>query len=187
MNEHRLKKYVDSFYLCGFMATGKSSIGSILSKKLELPFQDLDRYLERKEGRSISDIFKDEGEPYFREKEREFLMDLSTSFKGILALGGGSLQNQNIVDHLKLHGLLIFIETPIDVIVKRVLRNKKRPIVLDKQGKIKSREVLLNELNMLYSNREKFYKQAQIQVKSDGFGTEEQLVDIIIDKIKKHV
>ncbi len=187
MNEHRLKKYVDIFYLCGFMATGKSSIGSLLSKKLELPFQDLDRYLERKEGKSIPDIFKNEGESYFREKEREYLMDLSSSFKGILALGGGSLQNQNIVDHLKLHGLLIFIDTPMDVIVNRVRRNKKRPIVLDKQGKIKSREELLNELNMLYSNREKYYKQAQIQVISDGFAIEEQLVDIIIDKIKKHV
>ncbi len=187
MNEYRLKKYIDSFYLCGFMATGKSSIGSLLSQKLELPFQDLDRYLERKEDRTIADIFKKEGEPFFRQKEREYLMELSSSFKGILALGGGSLQNQQIVDHLKLHGLLIYIDTPMEVILQRVLRNKKRPIVLDKQGKIKSKEVLLNELNMLYSQREKFYKQAQIQVNSEGFGTQEELVDIIIDKIKKHV
>lgn len=187
MSDFRLKRFDESFYLCGFMGAGKSAIGSLLAKKLELPFHDLDKYLVLKEGKTIPEIFKEEGEEYFREKEWEYLIDLTRSFKGVVALGGGALQNQHIVDHLKINGLLIYLDTPLEVILDRVLKNPKRPIVRNTAGEIKSRETLKIELETLYSSRIEFYKQAEVKLITSGKEKKELVVNRLIDKIKKHV
>jgi shikimate kinase len=187
MSDYRLKKFKDSFYICGFMGTGKSAIGSLLAKELQLPFHDLDNYLELKEGRNIPEIFKEEGEQYFRNKEWDYLLDLTRSFKGIVALGGGALQNQHIVDHLKVHGLLIFIDTPMEIILDRIINNPKRPIVRNELGKIKSRDILKKELETLYSARIELYKQAEVKLSTSGKEEKELVVNRLIEKIKKHV
>jgi shikimate kinase len=187
MSDYRLKGFDGSFYISGFMGAGKSVIGSLFAQKLELPFHDLDKYLVQKERKNIQDIFKEDGEQYFREKEWEYLLDLTRSFKGVIALGGGALQNQNIVDHLKVNGLLIYIDTPMEVILDRILRNPKRPIVRNELGEIKSRETLKIELETLYSSRIEFYKQAEVELITSGNEKKEIVVNRLIDKIKKHV
>lgn len=187
MNDYRLKKFQGSFYLTGFMGAGKSAIGSRLAKNLELPFHDLDKYLVKKEGKTIPKIFKEYGEDYFREKEWEYLLELTKAFKGVVALGGGALQNQRIVDHLKLHGLIVFLDTPMEVILDRVIRNPKRPIVRNSEGEIKSRETLKNELETLYSNRVEFYNQAQVKITTTGKEDKSKVVNRLIEKIKQHV
>jgi len=187
MNEHRLKKFKGSFFICGFMGVGKSAIGSLLAQKMELPFHDLDKYLVHKEGKNIPEIFNENGEKYFREKEWHYLLKLSRDFKGIVSLGGGSLQNQHIVDHLKVNGLLIFLDTPMEIILDRVLGNPNRPIVRNIDGKIKDRASLKKELETLYSSRIEFYKQAEIKVLTSGTEEKEVVVDRLFDKIIKHV
>ncbi len=187
MNEYRLKNYPDSFFITGFMGTGKSTIGRRLADRLERPFADLDKVIEEKEGRSIKEIFESEGESYFREKEWEYLSEQTKSFKGVLALGGGALHNQHVVDHLKVHGLLIFIETPLEVIVDRVLRNKRRPIVLDAEGKIKSREMLLTELKALYSARINMYQQAQVVIQSNGHENKDMFTAKLLERLSRYV
>lgn len=187
MNNYRLARFKDSIFMCGFMGTGKSKIGYELSKSLDFPFIDLDHYIEEQEESTISEIFKKRGESYFREKEWEYLLQLTRSFKGVIALGGGALHNQRVVDHLKLHGLLVFIETPMDTILQRVMRNKKRPIVLDGSGKLKSEETLFRELKTLYSSREALYEQAQIKFESDESLDIENQIQKLIEKIKRHV
>ena len=67
MNLYRLKKFAESFFIVGFMATGKSSIGKILAKELDRPFLDLDEYIAQKEGCSIKEIFNSRGEEIRRE------------------------------------------------------------------------------------------------------------------------
>lgn len=187
MNEYRLKKFDGSIYLSGFMATGKSVIGRKIAKKLDRPFVDLDSIITQKEGHSIKEIFQLQGEAYFREKEWEYLLELTRKFKGVVALGGGALQNQRIVDHLKVHGILVFIKTPLEVIIERVMHNTKRPIVLDKEGKIKSRETLFTELKALYSSRLEYYEQAQVILESDGYETKEGQAQKLIDKLTRYV
>ncbi len=187
MNLYRLKKFQDSFFLVGFMATGKSSIGKALANELERPFLDLDSYIVEKEGVSISEIFRTKGEGYFREREWKYLLEITQNFKGVVALGGGALHNQQVVDHLKLFGLLIFLKTPIDVIVKRVQRNKKRPIVLNDQGEIKSKETLFNELESLYLSRIDLYNQAQIILESTGFESKNEQAARLIEKLQRYV
>ncbi|MEQ8577103.1 MAG: shikimate kinase [Balneola sp.] len=187
MSEYRLKQFKDSFYITGFMGTGKSAIGSLLAQELELPFHDLDKYLVKKEEMSIPDIFKEYGEEYFRTKEWEYLQELTRSFKGVVALGGGALQNQHVVDHLKVHGLLIHLETPLEVILDRVLRNPKRPIVRNEKGEIKNKETLKNELETLYSTRKEFYNQAQVRLTTTGLEEKEAVLKRLINKIKNYV
>ena len=187
MSDYRLKKFPDSFFLTGFMATGKSTVGKKLATKLDRPFVDLDHLIVKAEGRTIKEIFDKEGEAYFRTREWEQLLDVTRNFKGVVGLGGGALHNQQVVDHLKLFGLLIFIKTPMEVIIERVLRNTKRPIVLDKNGKLKSYETLFTELNALYSKRIDYYSQAQIILESTGNETKDEQVARLIEKIKHYV
>lgn len=187
MNDYRLKKYDGSIYLCGFMATGKSTIGKLVAKELGLPFKDLDQLISTKENLSIKKMFEEYGEPYFREKEWEYLLELTKSFKGVVSLGGGALHNQQVVDHLKVHGILVLIKTPMDVIVERVLRNTKRPIVLNSNGEIKSKETLFKDLKTLYSSREELYEQAQIKLESTGFESKKEQAKLLIEKVKRYV
>ncbi|GAB5408665.1 MAG: shikimate kinase [Balneolaceae bacterium] len=187
MNEYRLKKFEGSIYICGFMATGKSTIGKMVAKDLEKSFLDLDEVISDKEDSSIKALFEQFGESYFREKEWESLLEITRSFRGVVALGGGALHNQQVVDHLKLYGLLVYIKTPLDIIVGRILRNTKRPIALNADGKIKSKETLFTELKALYLSREALYEQAQIKIESTGFETKERQTQLLIEKLKRYV
>jgi shikimate kinase len=187
MNEYRLKKYQQSFYLVGFMASGKSTIGRLLAKTIERPFLDLDAYIVEKEGKSIKQMFDDHGESYFRELEWKALLEVTQNFKGVVSLGGGALHNQQVVDHLKIYGLMIFLKTDLGVTVDRVMRNKKRPIVLNDQGELKSRETLYNELESLYLKRIDLYQQSQIIIESTGNETKDYQVERVVEKLLRYV
>ena len=104
---NKAKKYQESIYLVGFMASGKSAIGKILAQILEKPYLDLDDYIVEKEERSIPQIFNDKGEAYFRTQEWKYILEITQNFKGIVSLGGGALHNQKVVDHIKLYGLMV--------------------------------------------------------------------------------
>ena len=187
MNDYRLNRFKGSIFLTGFMASGKSSIGKLLAESIDRSFIDLDEVIEEREQKSIKEIFHTHGEEYFRKKEKEYLLNVSKNFTGVVALGGGALQNQRVIDHLKLYGLLVFIKTPLEVIIERITKNTKRPMTLDEHGKIKSKETLFTELKSLYLRRKGFYSQAQITVESDGYRPKEEITQILIEKLKKHV
>ena len=177
----------DIIFLCGFMGSGKSTIGRGLADSLEWPFLDLDDKIEEIAGQEIPEIFEREGEAGFRTIERRALLEVARKFKGVVALGGGSLQSQHMVDHLKLKGLLIFLETPISVILGRVSGDENRPLLLDKRGNPKNKKVLEQDLQALYDERLPFYKQAVINVANDGSKSPEQIVEILLKKIRNHV
>ncbi len=187
MNLYRLKRFKESIFLVGFMATGKSSIGKKLADALERPFTDLDEYIVDKEGMSISMMFKEYGEAYFREKEWDSLLEITQNVNGVISLGGGALHNQQVVDHLKLYGLIVFIKTPLNVIVDRVSRNKKRPIVLNEEGEIKSQDILFSELESLYLKRVDLYNQAQVILESTGKETKDEQATRLIEKLQRYV
>ncbi|MEX0722669.1 MAG: shikimate kinase [Gracilimonas sp.] len=187
MIRKKIENKEERVFICGFMASGKSTLGKALAKKLDREFIDLDKIIEKREGMYIKQIFNKIGEAYFREKEWEYLLDLTRNFKGVVALGGGALQNQRVVDHLKIHGLLIFLDTPMEEVVERVFASEERPILFDEAGKIKSKESLFKELKTLYSGREEFYKQAQITIKTPLFTTVQEMAEAAKDKITRHV
>lgn len=184
MKRSKFKKMPDRIFICGFMATGKSTVGSVLAKKLQLPFQDLDRFLERREGRSIRQIFESEGEEYFREKEKKYLRLLTESFRGVVALGGGALQTRETAETVMKKGVLIFLETPMQVIFERIRANTNRPMALDEHGRLKPDDTLLAGLTRLYAERKERYEMAQIHIKSSGKESIDELVNEIIEKLR---
>lgn len=177
----------DRIFICGFMGAGKSVIGQKLANQLELSFLDLDDAIEEKSRRTIKEIFKKSGEAEFRLIERHTLLEAAREFKGVVALGGGSLQNQHMVDHIKLNGLLVFIETPVSVILDRLSKDEDRPLLLDKDGNRKDRDTQQEELEALYAERLPLYEQAVIRVVNDGSQSPGQLVKVLLKKIRNHV
>ncbi len=174
MNSLKLKEPV---FLCGMMGSGKTSVGKILAKKCDVQFQDLDSLIEKAENMKISEIFETEGEPYFREVEQKLLIQKSQQIEGILSLGGGSLQNQMIVDHLKVLGWLIYLKEPEHRLVERLENSKKRPM-------LKNTDVN-NKISSLLKERSKFYEQAHITIQRDGKNKEET-ADEILKKLKMY-
>lgn len=184
---NRFNSIERNIYVTGFMASGKSTLARSLANELDLPYKDLDKEIEMRERQTIQKIFDHKGEAYFRNKEHSTLIDLTETFKGIVSLGGGALQDQHLVDLLKTKGILISVQAPFEKIVKRVQSSTERPILYDKEGKIKSEATLKTELKTLYSNRLRFYEQAQITLDTSEFESQQDLIKAAIDKIKRHV
>lgn len=153
--------------LCGMMGTGKSTIGKLLARKLQLPFYDLDSMIEEKAGKVIAEIFEHSGEETFRRIERELLTQFVQTCDGVLALGGGSLQNQHVTDHVKLYGWLVFIDTPANEITKRVLGKSKRPMIDSGNP-----EKISDKIELLLQKRIPLYSQAHITIQAGGKSTE---------------
>lgn len=164
-------------FLSGMMGAGKSTIGKRLAHRIGLPFFDLDQLIIDREQRSISEIFSSEGEDYFRELEASILVETSKTTKGILALGGGSLQNQHLVDHIKLYGWLIFLDVPVQILHKRLKNSTHRPLV--KQA---GKEGLQEKLDQMLQERLPFYKQAHITIKTQN-RSKRDITDEIIKKV----
>lgn len=151
--------------LIGMPACGKSTIGYWLSKKINYPFVDVDRYLEEKENRIISDIFSNEGEEYFRELETKYLKELSEKEGIIISTGGGAVKNKENIDILKENGIIVFLNRAIDDISRENHRN--RPLLQNPDN-----------IRKLYDERIKLYRRyADIIIKNDDS------MDVIVDRI----
>lgn len=182
-----LKNLPDRIFLCGFMGAGKSTIGKALATHLQQTFLDLDEFIESEEGASIPQMFKQEGEAAFRKAERAALLKVIRIFEGIVALGGGSLQNQHVVDHVKLNGLLIFIETPFSIIFKRIITHANRPLLLNEEGKPRDTDILKEEMKQLYEQRRPLYEQAVITINTKEYPSIDMQIEQLVRKIKNHV
>lgn len=159
-------------FLCGMMGSGKSTIGERLATELEVPFKDLDSVIEESEGMSIPEIFEQKSEAGFRKIERIQLIKLAGSMEGVLALGGGSLQNQQIVDHLKIYGWLIFIDASMEDIVGRLSDPSGRPM-------LEHSDELAERITSLADERMKYYEQAHFSVQTEGKSIEQSITEIV--------
>lgn len=156
-------------YLCGFMGSGKSTVGKLLAKRLGKEFIDLDDYIEEREGMSIPQIFEQKGEPYFREKESEALADLPAS-AGVVATGGGTLLKKENGDKAKSLGTVVYIDAPFELCYERIKGDSNRPIAFNS-----TKEQLLER----YEQRRPLYcENSEFSV--DGSGTPMQIVNEIL-------
>ncbi|MEX2455872.1 MAG: shikimate kinase [Balneolaceae bacterium] len=171
MSELTLSKPI---FLCGMMGSGKSTIGKRLAARLNVPFRDLDKLITQQESMSIPGIFSQKGEDYFRETERNLLIKECERTKGVMALGGGSLQNQQVVDHLKLVGRLVFLKVPQSVLLKRLKSGRNRPML--------SETNIEQKINQLLTERNPFYEQAEITI-SIGTESHNRVVDNLVKKL----
>ncbi len=115
--------------LVGLMGSGKSSVGRRLAEKLQLPFVDADHAIEEAADKTITEIFADHGETYFREGERRVISRLLDNGAQVLATGGGAFMNAETRDHIAKLGISIWLRADLDLLMKRVLRRSDRPLL----------------------------------------------------------
>jgi shikimate kinase len=152
-------------FLIGFMGCGKTHWGQALSKKLGLPFFDLDHQIEEKEEKSINTIFTEQGEEYFRMLEKEVLYLLTESHDSfVMATGGGTPCYFNNIGYMKKSGIVVWINSSMDTIFERLVKEQeKRPLVKDLDA-----DALRAYITKKYSDRKIFYEQATAIVTDDN-------------------
>ena len=153
MAAKRLKeKYnKDNLVICGFMGSGKTTIGKKLARFMGLKHIDTDAYIEKKEGRSISDIFASDGEQTFRELETKYLREICQMKGVVISLGGGAVLKPENVQIIKNNGYLIHLNTPFYRILKNLEGSSTRPLI----DKSKDRII---EIRKLYNGRKHTYR-----------------------------
>ena len=166
--------------LIGYMASGKSTIGEKLAKKLNYDFVDLDDFIENKENLSVSDIFKSKGEIYFRKQESFYLEELlQTKTNIILSLGGGTpcfgdnmelILNTNNVKS-------VYLKSSIPQLVKKLSKKEnKRPLI----AHIKTEEALTEFIGKHLFERIPYYAKSEIQIITDSKTKKEIVKEIIL-------
>ena len=117
--------------LIGPPGAGKSSVGRSLAKKLEVDFADTDHLIVKDQGKSISEIFVDDGEEVFRKIEERICLDSITTFSGVLSLGGGAVLSTNVQKSIVGSGVMVFfLDVPLAVAAPRIGFNRDRPLLL---------------------------------------------------------
>ena len=159
--------------LTGMMGVGKSTLGAILSKKLSLPFIDIDKIIEETEGNSINLIFKKKSEQYFRKLESDITLDILKKKTAVIALGGGAFLNKLIRNEVKNTSISFWIDVSKELLVKRLNKTNKRPLLLKKN--------LSETINKIYLERKKFYSEADHRILCNFLKADE-----IVKRIIRH-
>jgi len=107
-------------FLTGFMGAGKSSVGRLLSRRLEVPLIDLDALIEAQEGRTVAEIFCERGEAVFRRLEREVLVRTAAESRGVVATGGGVVEDPHNVDTMASAGRIVWLAADFETIAARL-------------------------------------------------------------------
>jgi shikimate kinase len=140
-----------SVVLIGLMGAGKTAIGRRLANRLGLKFVDADNEIERAAGKSISDIFADHGEAYFRNGERRVIARLLGDGPQVLATGGGAYMDEKTRKSISEKGVSVWLKADLDVLMARVTRRDHRPLLKADDPKAVMKR-LMNERYPVYSN-----------------------------------
>ena len=167
--------------LCGFMATGKTTVGRALAEMLGLRFVDTDEMIEARAGKTIAEIFASDGEAWFRDLEAEvctslaFAHDASTPPKGaVIASGGGSLLREETFRHFKSIGTMVVLDTSIDEVVRRASTAGTRP----KLGASEDVATARARAQQLYEERKPLYDRVPWRVDTTYRRAEETAFEI---------
>ena len=163
-------------FLIGFMASGKTSKGKKIARKMEIPFIDLDRVIEEQEKQTITDIFETKGESYFRKLEAKILRQFPKDLKAVIAVGGGTPCFYDNIQYMNYLGTSVFLKRSKQRILGRLRQNKnKRPLV----AKLNDQE-LKDFIEERLANRNAFYEQAEIIFDADEQKTN-KLIAVLIN------
>ena len=162
--------------LTGMMGVGKTTIGKRLAKKLNYAFVDVDKIIEKQEGESISSIFKNKGEDYFRKIEKQQTIIELKKNNSVISLGGGAFLNSSIRQYSKKNSISFWLDVPIEILIKRLKKSKNRPII----GKEKTND----SIKKIYFVRKKFYTKADYRIKCKTL-TLKQIIEKILKFYEK--
>ena len=168
INKNRMGRNI---VLIGMPASGKSTIGKLLAKKMNYEYYDADRYLERKENVKISTLFSEKGEEYFRNLETKYLKELSQKNGIIISTGGGAVKREKNMQILGEKGIIVFLNRKIEDIAKE--NHEARPLLQN-----------IDNIYKLYEERIELYNRySDIIVENNG--TLKEVTDRIAEKIEK--
>jgi shikimate kinase len=157
---------IKTIFLIGMMGSGKSTVGSRVAALLSLPFVDTDERIEEVEGRSVRQIFEQEGETYFREKEHELLLSLPNE-PCVVACGGGLPCFFDHIEQLKTKGVVVYLRASPLVLYERIKAGSSRPMLQDFQSFV-----------LLLEQRELLYQKAHLSIDADQ--SEEHIVSQLL-------
>ena len=140
-----------SIYLVGLMGVGKSTVGKLLAEKLNRPFFDSDKEIEKNAGAEISWIFDVEGEEGFRDREEQVIWELTSKTGAVIATGGGVVEREQNRKRIAEKGTVIHLDCPNETLVQRVRNDRKRPLLHGSEVD----QVLMR----LKSRRDPFYRE----------------------------
>ena len=161
---------IKNLVFLGMMGSGKSSIGNLVSKKLELPFVDIDNLIVESSGMSISQIFKKKGEVYFRNLEEKITLGTLKKIKNVISLGGGGFINAKIRKEILTNHFSFWLNWDESILVKRIKDSKKRPLAFNSTDQ---------EIKEIIKNRSKIYTNAQFKINCNKL-TKTEIVKKII-------
>ena len=159
----------------GMMGSGKSSIGYLVSKRLNLKFVDIDNLIEEKTGMYVSDIFKKKGENYFRDLEEKITLKTLKKINEVVSLGGGGFVNRQIRKEVLTNHDSFWLNCDESVLLKRIKGNEKRPLAFESTDQ---------EIKQLIKKRSKIYSKANFKIDCNKL-TKAEVVKKII-KIYEH-
>lgn len=139
-------------YVIGFMGAGKTTVGQEASRRLGVPFFDLDELIEAAEGMPVREIFAEKGEPHFRRRESDLLRSTQHLEHGVIATGGGTFTFEENIQFVLAHGVSVYLQAPLSLVMKRAgIRAAERPMFRDEAA-----------VRDLYQYRLRYYKMADI-------------------------
>ena len=141
----------NNIVLVGFMGSGKTTVGKALAKLSGYDFVDSDLEIERAKNKSITEIFNENGEDYFRRAEAEIINELSSKSGLIIATGGGAVLNTENRNALKKNGFIVYLKVTPETVVSRLKNDTTRPL-LAKPNRNEIIEQLINQREPLYQS-----------------------------------
>lgn len=163
-----------NLYLIGMMGVGKSTIGQLLAQNLGYGFVDTDDVIVQAAGKTINQIFADDGEAEFRDLESNILEQVCAYTKLVIATGGGIVLKQKNWSYLH-HGLIVWLDAPVEVLLKRLEEDQTRPLLQDSDPEAKLRSLL--------QQRKPLYSQADLHISVTDVETPDQIVTRIVSAI----
>ena len=152
-------RHIRNLALCGFMGTGKTSVGRLVAQQLHFDFLDTDAVLEARAGKTITEVFATEGEPAFRELEKKVVHELEARRRTVISTGGGLVVNPENMESLKRHALVVCLWASPETIWSRVKNQDHRPLLRDSEP--------LEKIRSLLAQRAPFYKQADVLLNTE--------------------
>jgi len=156
------------------MGAGKTTVGRLLAKQLNYRFFDTDTLIEQLVGQPITQIFAEAGEPEFRRLESQVLAELSAYKKLVIATGGGIVLERLNWSYLQ-HGIVVWLDVPIEQIYTRLKSSTSRPLLLTADPLMKLQELL--------AQRQNLYAQADVQIKVAPGNTPDQVTTQVLQKV----
>ncbi len=169
-------------YFLGFMASGKSAIGREFSKMLGWPFYDTDDLVEQAAGKTISEIFEQDGEQAFRDLESRVVKSVSEKKHQVVSLGGGAIIRQDNWKYIIDSGITIGLMAPVSVLAERIARKSHRPLMYNLKG-----DELIKKIESLLKEREPFYIRAQYKFENTGLLTVHDFTQEIFNTIRDDI